>query len=73
MTSMLHRFDDHDRLQQRLQAAQLRAIAQSRALQTGLAERYVGLPLVEARSKGRAHRPLRAPATEQAPGAARQA
>jgi p-hydroxybenzoate 3-monooxygenase len=50
MTSMLHRFDDGDLLQQRLQRAQLRQVAHSRALQTALAESYVGLPLRAARS-----------------------
>ena len=44
MTSMLHRFDDNDPFQQRLQHAQLNQIAHSRALQTALAENYVGLP-----------------------------
>jgi hypothetical protein len=45
MTSMLHRFGDNNRLQQRLQRTQLRSIARSLALQTALAESYVGLPL----------------------------
>jgi p-hydroxybenzoate 3-monooxygenase len=45
MTSMLHRFDDGDPLQQRLQRAQLHQVARSRALQTALAENYVGWPL----------------------------
>ena len=45
MTSMLHRFDDADPLQRRLQIAQLEQIARSRALQTALAESYVGRPL----------------------------
>jgi len=44
MTSMLHRFDDNDPFQQRLQLAQLNQVAHSRALQTALAENYVGLP-----------------------------
>ena len=44
MTSMLHRFDDNDPFQQRLQRAQLNQVAQSRALQTALAESYVGIP-----------------------------
>jgi p-hydroxybenzoate 3-monooxygenase len=44
MTSMLHRFDDNDPFQQRLQHAQLNQVAHSRALQTALAESYVGLP-----------------------------
>ena len=45
MTSMLHRFDDTDPMQRRLQIAQLNQVAHSRALQTALAESYVGLPL----------------------------
>jgi p-hydroxybenzoate 3-monooxygenase len=45
MTSMLHRSADADPLQQRLQRAQLRQVVHSRALQTALAESYVGLPL----------------------------
>ena len=45
MTSMLHRFDDGDPMHRRLQIAQLNHVANSRALQTALAESYVGLPL----------------------------
>ncbi|MET0919356.1 MAG: 4-hydroxybenzoate 3-monooxygenase [Burkholderiales bacterium] len=45
MTSMLHRFDDCDPMHRRLQIAQLNQVANSRALQTALAESYVGLPL----------------------------
>ena len=71
MTSMLHRFGDHDPLQQRLQRAQLEAIARSRALQTALAERYVGLPLADAKMDPAAANMPRAPAFEQAPLAAR--
>jgi p-hydroxybenzoate 3-monooxygenase len=44
MTSMLHRFDDNDPFQQRLQHAHLNQVAHSRALQTALAESYVGMP-----------------------------
>jgi p-hydroxybenzoate 3-monooxygenase len=44
MTSMLHRFDDTDPFQQRLQLSQLRYTATSRAAATSLAENYVGLP-----------------------------
>src|ERR1700745_2940445 len=44
MTSMLYRFDDGDPMHQRLQIAQLNEVANSRALQTALAESYVGLP-----------------------------
>jgi hypothetical protein len=45
MTSMLHRFADADPLQERLQRAQLHQVVRSRALQTALAESYVGWPL----------------------------
>jgi p-hydroxybenzoate 3-monooxygenase len=45
MTSMLHRFDDGYPMHRRLQIAQLNHVANSRALQTALAESYVGLPL----------------------------
>jgi p-hydroxybenzoate 3-monooxygenase len=73
MTSMLHRFRTDDPLQQRLQRAQLRGIAQSRALQTALAERYVGLPLGQAGSLSSETATLRAPAAGSTPIAARQA
>jgi p-hydroxybenzoate 3-monooxygenase len=42
MTSMLHRHDDRDPFQQRLQFAQLNQVARSHAFQTALAENYVG-------------------------------
>jgi p-hydroxybenzoate 3-monooxygenase len=45
MTSMLHRYDDRDPFQQRLQFAQLNQVANSHAFQTALAENYVGLPI----------------------------
>ncbi|HEY2815496.1 MAG TPA: 4-hydroxybenzoate 3-monooxygenase [Casimicrobiaceae bacterium] len=45
MTSMLHRYDDRDPFQQRLQFAQLNQVASSQAFQTALAENYVGLPI----------------------------
>jgi hypothetical protein len=45
MTSMLHRFDNGDPMHRRLQIAQLNQVVNSRALQTALAESYVGLPL----------------------------
>jgi len=73
MTSLLHRFGDHDPLQRRLQRAQLRGIAQSRALQTALAERYVGLPLAHARSGHAGARTARTPAGDRARCAVRQA
>lgn len=46
MTSMLHRFPDGDRIQQRFQLAELRNVATSQAAATLLAENYVGLPMV---------------------------
>ena len=42
---MLHRYDDRDPFQQRLQFAQLQQVARSLAFQTALAENYVGLPI----------------------------
>ena len=44
MTSMLHRFDDHDAFDRRLQLAELDHVTTSRAAGTALAETYVGLP-----------------------------
>jgi p-hydroxybenzoate 3-monooxygenase len=46
MTSMLHRFPEHDDFQQRLQISQLRYTVGSRAASTSLAENYVGLEYV---------------------------
>jgi len=45
MTSMLHRFPDDDRFGYRMQLAQLAKVIGSTALQTALAEQYVGSPL----------------------------
>ncbi|MDQ3386487.1 MAG: 4-hydroxybenzoate 3-monooxygenase [Actinomycetota bacterium] len=45
MTSMLHRFDDSDPYQHRLQVAELDYVTGSRAAATALAENYVGLPM----------------------------
>ena len=45
MTSMLHRFSGGDAFELRMQLAQLRRLASSTALQTALAEQYVGAPL----------------------------
>ena len=45
MTSMLHRFPDDDPFGRRMQLAQLRKLIGSNALQTALAEQYVGAPL----------------------------
>ncbi len=42
MTSMLHRFDEGDAMQARLQVAQLDYVTSSRAAATSLAENYVG-------------------------------
>ncbi|GDY31531.1 4-hydroxybenzoate 3-monooxygenase [Gandjariella thermophila] len=44
MTSMLHRFGEHDAFQRRLQLSQLRYTVTSTAAATSLAENYVGLP-----------------------------
>jgi p-hydroxybenzoate 3-monooxygenase len=44
MTSMLHRFPDHDEYEQRLQRSQLEYVVGSTAAATSLAENYVGLP-----------------------------
>jgi p-hydroxybenzoate 3-monooxygenase len=44
MTSMLHRFDDGDPFEHRVQGAELHYVSTSRAAMTTLAENYVGLP-----------------------------
>ena len=44
MTSMLHRFPEHDGFQQRLQRSELDYVVSSRAAAASLAENYVGLP-----------------------------
>jgi len=44
MTSQLHRFPDHDGFSQRIQAAELDYLVNSKAAMTSLAENYVGLP-----------------------------
>jgi p-hydroxybenzoate 3-monooxygenase len=44
MTSMLHRFDEADAFQEKLQLAQLDYVTTSKAGGTSLAENYVGLP-----------------------------
>jgi p-hydroxybenzoate 3-monooxygenase len=46
MTSMLHRFPDHDGFQHHLQISQLRYTVTSRAAATSLAENYVGLATI---------------------------
>jgi len=45
MTSMLHRFDDADAFEHRVQVAELSYVCGSRAGMMTLAENYVGLPL----------------------------
>jgi len=45
MTSMLHRFPQHDGFARRMQRAELMSVLTSRAASTALAEVYVGLPL----------------------------
>jgi len=45
MTSMLHRFAEHDDFQRHMQLAELDYVAGSRAAATALAENYVGLPM----------------------------
>jgi p-hydroxybenzoate 3-monooxygenase len=44
MTSMLHRFPNHDAFEQHLQRSQLEYVVGSPAAATGLAENYVGIP-----------------------------
>jgi p-hydroxybenzoate 3-monooxygenase len=44
MTSLLHRFAEHDPFQRRLQLADLEELTRSRAAALALAENYVGLP-----------------------------
>jgi p-hydroxybenzoate 3-monooxygenase len=45
MTSMLHRFDEGEDFQYRMQVAELDYVVGSRAASTSLAENYVGLPM----------------------------
>ena len=47
MTSLLHRFPEHDAFHRRLQLAELEEVVRSRAAATALAENYVGLPFEE--------------------------
>jgi p-hydroxybenzoate 3-monooxygenase len=44
MTALLHRFDDSDSFEHRVQLAELDFIGRSEAARTALAEQYVGLP-----------------------------
>ncbi|MEA2229526.1 MAG: p-hydroxybenzoate 3-monooxygenase [Solirubrobacteraceae bacterium] len=52
MTSMLHRFDERDTFQHRLQLAQLEYVTSSTAAATTMAENYVGMPLSTAADQG---------------------
>jgi p-hydroxybenzoate 3-monooxygenase len=45
LTKLMHRFPDDGSFERRMQMAELDYIAQSRAMQTAIAENYVGLPL----------------------------
>jgi len=47
MTSLLHRFPEHDHFQRRLQLADLEEVARSHAAALSLAENYVGSPFEE--------------------------
>jgi p-hydroxybenzoate 3-monooxygenase len=44
MTSMLHRFDEHDAFSQRISASELDYFVSSEAGRKTIAENYVGLP-----------------------------
>ena len=44
MTAMLHKFNDNDPFEHRVQVAELDYLVQSQAARAGLAEQYVGLP-----------------------------
>lgn len=45
LTKLMHRFPDDGPFEHRMQKAELDYVAQSRAMQTAIAENYVGLPL----------------------------
>ena len=45
LTKLMHRFPEDGPFEQRMQRAELDYVAQSRAMQTAIAENYVGLPL----------------------------
>lgn len=45
LTKLMHRFPEDAPFDQRMQVAELDYVAQSRAMQTAIAENYVGLPL----------------------------
>ena len=45
LTKLMHRFPEDGAFERRMQLAELDYIAQSQAMQTAIAENYVGLPL----------------------------
>jgi p-hydroxybenzoate 3-monooxygenase len=45
LTNLMHRFPEHGEFERAMQVAELDYIASSRAMQTAIAENYVGLPL----------------------------
>ena len=45
LTKLMHRFPEDGAFEQRMQVAELAYVAESRAMQTAIAENYVGLPL----------------------------
>ena len=45
LTRLMHRFPEDGPFEDRMQQAELEYVAQSRAMQTAIAENYVGLPL----------------------------
>ena len=45
LTKLMHRFPEDGEFEHRMQIAELEYVAQSRAMQTAIAENYVGLPL----------------------------
>lgn len=45
LTKLMHRFPDDDVFDHRMQTAELEYLAGSKAMQTAVAENYVGLPL----------------------------
>ncbi|WP_368040007.1 FAD-dependent monooxygenase [Sphingomonas bacterium] len=45
LTKLMHRFPEDGPLERRMRAAELDYLATSRAMQTAIAENYIGLPL----------------------------
>jgi p-hydroxybenzoate 3-monooxygenase len=45
LTKLMHRFPEDASFEHKMQAAELNYVAQSEAMQTAIAENYVGLPL----------------------------